>query len=169
MVALGQNIDYKIIPDQSLSIIGSNSKNTAGDIYTVDIKLKITLPEQKRAKRLLDVNVAILCLLLSPLLIFLVKNRSGFLKNIFAVLSGKKSWVGYYILRGSNVKQGEVAANQPALPAIKKGVLHPLPNFTHGIDNALMSARLNFIYAKDYRVTDDLEIIISAIRKLGDQ
>lgn len=33
----GLNVDFKIAPPESLSIIGSNSSNTAGDLYTVRI------------------------------------------------------------------------------------------------------------------------------------
>ncbi|MBK7566285.1 MAG: glycosyltransferase [Bacteroidetes bacterium] len=168
MVALGQNIDYKIIPDQSLSIIGSNSKNTAGDIYTVDIKLKISLPEQRRAKRFTDIFLSFVFLIASPILVFFVKNKVGFFRNIFLVIKGKNSWVGYYRKSGA-ADSSEVNANTSALPAIKPGVLHPLPNFDTDRENELMIARINFIYAKDYRVSDDLEIIISALPKLGDK
>jgi len=169
MVTLGQNIDYKIIPDQSLSIIGSNSKNTAGDIYTVDIQLKISLPEQRRAKRFTDIFVSIFCLFTSPILVFFVRNKVGLFKNIFAVIKGKNSWVGYYRQNGTSNEPGDKKTNYPALPTIKPGILHPLPNFDTERENELMIARINFIYAKDYRVSDDLEIIISAISKLGDQ
>ncbi len=169
MVTLGQNIDYKIIPDQSLSIIGSNSKNTAGDIYTVDIKLKISLPEQRRAKRFTDLFIALVCLITSPILLFFVRNKVGLYKNIFSVIKGKNSWVGYYRHSGSLNAPADKNATSPALPAIKPGILHPLPNFDTARENELMIARINFIYAKDYRVSDDLEIIISAIPKLGDR
>jgi len=43
-------VDYKIAPEDSLSIIGSNSINTAGDLYTVNINT-ITRVENKRNKR----------------------------------------------------------------------------------------------------------------------
>ena len=163
MVSLGELIDFKIIPDQSLSIIGSNSKNSAGDIYTVDIQLKITQPESKRAKRLFDIGISFLALIFAPVLLFFVRNKGGFLHNIFAVFANSKSWVGYFRENGKQVPAGST----PILPKLKPGVLVPVNGHNKGMDNQLMASRLNFIYARDYRVTDDLEIVLTNMRNLG--
>ena len=163
MVSLGELIDFKIIPDQSLSIIGSNSKNSAGDIYTVDIQLKITQPESKRAKRLFDIGISFLALICTPVLLFFVRNKGGFLRNIFAVFANSKSWVGYFRENGKQVPAGST----PILPKLKPGVLVPVNGHNKGMDNQLMASRLNFIYARDYRVTDDLEIVLTNMRNLG--
>lgn len=158
MVSLGQQIDFKIIPDQSLSIIGSNSKNSAGDIYTVDIQLKITLPESKRAKKWFDIIVALTALLISPILIFFVKNKGGLFANIGSVLFNKKTWVGYF----PNTANGQVV-----LPRLKKGVLFPVTGGNAAVTDPAIMARVNFIYARDYRVTDDLEVVLTNIKALG--
>lgn len=34
---VSSNVDFKIAPAESFSIIGSNSIETAGDLYTIDI------------------------------------------------------------------------------------------------------------------------------------
>lgn len=164
MVNLSRQIDFKIIPDQSLSIIGSNSKNSAGDIYTVDIQLKITLPERKRAKRLFDIAVAIIAFIFSPILVFIVKKKAIFIRHIFEVLFGKKSWVGYYPapLAGEN---GTRSFN--TLPRLKPGVLVPVVGKGNSLSDPSLASRINFIYARDYKVSDDLEIVLNNIANLG--
>lgn len=154
MAKIPGNIDYKILPTESLSIIGSNSKDTAGDYYSIDITLAITTDASKRNKRLLDVLLAVGLLLFSPILIFVVKQPAGFLKNIFSVLFGKKTWVGY---SGKDIH----------LPKIKEGIFSPLDSFSNKITDENTINRLNFLYAKDYSAINDLEIIWKGMRNLG--
>ena len=159
IVSLGSQIDYKIIPDQSISIIGSNSKNTAGDLYTVDIQLNIAQPQYKRSKRLLDIFISLSFLITLPVSILFVEHKTGYIKNIFAVLFNRKTWVGY--------SQNAPSESAARLPAIKKGVLSPLDIIPENNLNDFTPARLNFIYARDYRVGTDFEILVKAFRQSG--
>ena len=154
MTKLGPNLEYRIVPEESLSIIGSSSKNTAGELYTIDIQFKIANLENKRNKRILDVVTALLFLLLSPLLIFFVNDKGNFLSNIFQVLMGHKSWVGYK-MKADN------------LPTIRKGVLTSLDILKIKSVKDHTSQRLDFLYAKDYQVSKDFEIILKSIKNLG--
>ena len=157
MTKLGPDIDYKIVPKESLSIIGSSSKNEVGQLYTIDVRFQIAQYMKRRNKRMVDVLLSILFILLYPIFFFFVKNKIGFLKNIFQVLFAKKSWVGY---ESNNI----VIAN---LPKIKKGVLTPLDGLdVNQIDDPTIE-RLNFLYAKDYEVVNDLEIVWKGRRGLG--
>ncbi len=79
----------------SNSIVGSDSKNTSGDFIANSTKYKIGMPLQRRNKRLLDILASVLFFLATPLLIFIKRNGVSFYKNVFAVLTGKKTWVGY--------------------------------------------------------------------------
>ena len=81
-------LDFKIVPDESNYVIGSNSKNRPGDFYTVEIKLNIILKSNIRNKRVFDIFVSLSCLLFLPILIFIVKNPINFIKNILKVLFG---------------------------------------------------------------------------------
>ena len=54
MSKLGSSIDYKIIPKESLSIIGSSSKNSTGELYTIEIQFNINTPMARRNNRMLD-------------------------------------------------------------------------------------------------------------------
>ncbi|MCB1755464.1 MAG: glycosyltransferase [Gammaproteobacteria bacterium] len=167
MSRLGTGIEYKIIPDESISVIGSSNKNKAGELYTIDIKFRIAEKDARRNKRLMDLALSLFLLLTLPLQLLVVKNKKGFISNLSAVFFGKKSWVDY-----------AYTDHQPYdLPALKKGVLTPLDRLdgwksktrkgeAYSIDKPTVD-RLNFLYAKDYRPSVDLEIFWKGRRQLG--
>lgn len=151
-----RNLDFKIAPPESLYIIGSNSIDTSGDLYILDVNT-ITKPENKRNKRLLDFTVALLLLGTLPLNIWGVRKKGNYVGNIFKVLFGKKSWIGY--------GQGD-ARDQFKLPRIKAGVLAPV-DAIKGNPNLDTINKLNIVYAKDYQIGNDLNILRKAFSKLG--
>lgn len=156
MGRLGQEIHYKILPEDSMSIIGSNSKNSQGELYIEEVKFNIATNTNKRNKRLMDIGLAFIFLLLSPVMIWLVREKIGFLKNIWSVISGKRTWVGYF-----------ATDSMMNYPDISKGVLPPfVTNRPVELDMATMK-RLNFLYAKNYSVWMDLELILKNIAGLG--
>ena len=150
-------VDYKIAPEDSLSIIGSNSINTSGDLYIIEIN-SIDKPENRRNKRLFDMIVSLTFIPLLPLFVFVVKKPAGFLRNVFSVIFGARSWVGFYPM--------QTDAN-PRLPEIKKGILHPADVFNRKEINQETYQKLNLIYARDYKVWTDLNIIWRGYRELG--
>ena len=157
MSRLGPGVEYKIVPEESLSIIGSHSKNTTGELYTIDIQFDISQPLQKRNKRLLDFLLATSLFLTWPLQIFLVKKPLGLLQNIANVATGRRSWVGY---AGNG-------SHRAALPPTRPGILNTIDNLgKNELDDETIQ-RLNLLYAKDYRIGTDLEIIWRAWRSLG--
>lgn len=79
----------------SSSIVGSDSRNSSGDYIANSIKYRIEMPIQRRNKRVLDIVVSLFFLVTFPIIIFIKKNVTAFYKNVFMVLSGKKTWVGY--------------------------------------------------------------------------
>lgn len=153
------NVDFKIAPPESLFLVGSNSIDSAGDLYVIDIN-SIAKPENKRNKRLFDLFTSLLMIPFLPVLIMIVEHKSGFIKNIFSVLFGLKSWVGY------NVVQHHDEPILKPLPVIKKGVLSPADGIKININNANIH-KLNLLYSKDYTVWQDLKIVLKAFRKLG--
>jgi hypothetical protein len=149
-------IDYKIAPEDSLSIIGSNSIHTRGDLYTVNINA-VDKIANRRNKRLLDILLSISLIPLSPVAVFLQRKPAGFLKNILQVLFGMKSWVGYSPFDSEEVH----------LPKIRKGVLNPINAMkAKEVDNET-AIDLNILYARDYSVWKDLNIFLYAFRDLG--
>jgi O-antigen biosynthesis protein len=150
-------VDYKIAPEDSLSIIGSNSINTAGDLYTVNINA-ITNVENKRNKRLLDLASCIVIILLLPVLLFLVHRPIGLIRNILLVIISSRSWVSYIRDESYDIER---------LPHIRKGILNPLDAFGDDKISEEIKQRLNIIYARDYSTNTDLNILIKGFRHLG--
>ncbi|MEY3451159.1 MAG: hypothetical protein RL711_985 [Bacteroidota bacterium] len=148
-------IDYKIVPDESNYVIGSNSKDKAGDLYTVDIQLKLMSKVSRRNKRILDLFSSLCFLILFPVLVFIVKKPLGFFTNIVNVLIGKKSWVGLKFNDKSLTKH------------VKAGVLNPSSYLSSSIIDESTAKRLDMIYAKDYETTSDINIISRSLMYLG--
>lgn len=150
------DVDYKIAPPESASIIGSNSIHTAGELYAVNLNA-ISKPTNKRKKRMFDLLSALLVLFLSPLLIGFIARKANFLQNIIRVISGKRSWIGYI----QNVE------DKTKLPPLKTGILTPGDMFRKlELDNE-KSAQLNRLYAKDYNLLSDIELLLKSLKHLG--
>jgi GT2 family glycosyltransferase/lipopolysaccharide/colanic/teichoic acid biosynthesis glycosyltransferase len=152
------NVDYKIAPPESLYIIGSNSIDKNGDFYTVDIN-SINKPRNQRNKKLIDLWASLSFMLLLPVLIFIVKNPFGLIKNIFSVLLGYKSWVGYF--------KALKSADAENLPKLKPGILSPYLILNQERFDEELNRRLNLLYAKDYKPENDLKIILKGLKYLG--
>ena len=149
------DVEYKIAPPESISIIGSNSINTAGDLYVVNINA-ISKAGNQRKKRMFDIGITLICLFLSPVLIWLYNHKLQLINNIFSVLWGKKSWIGY-------IPNQKTTNN---LPVLKPGILNPGDLFPElSLDEEKM-IRLNMLYAKDYSISTDTEILFKGWRNL---
>ncbi|MCB0639469.1 MAG: glycosyl transferase family 2, partial [Lewinella sp.] len=157
MSQLGPHILYKILPEDSLSIIGSHSKNTPGELYTIDIEFRIAQPLYRRNKRLLDLGLALLLLITWPLQWLLVRRPLTLLGNIGRVLAGRLTWVAY--------APTETASQ--LLPRLRPGVLSPEMAFPSSLTDEATRQRLNLFYAKDYALASDLSIIWRGWRELG--
>ena len=164
MTRLGSDLEYKIVPEESISIIGSNSKDSPGELYTIDIKLAITSSFHKRSKRLFDVLGSFLLIVTLPLNVFIIHRPFQLMENIFLVLIGKKTWVGY---AGSEAQQFQ-------LPKIKPGIITPLDELFSNNDsgeterlNDSAVSRINLLYAKDYAASVDAGLFFKCFRMLG--
>lgn len=145
------HISCKIASDDLIEIIGSNSKNTQGEIYTFDFNFNIRKPFYLRLKRLQDRILALIFLLFSPILILLVKNKTGFLKNIIYVLLGKIFWVGF----------------QPNMSFYYdniSGILSPLGTKTF---SDKQQEKMLITYARNFNILVDLMIIFKNFNLLG--
>jgi len=159
MSALGANVEIKIAPPESLSIIGSHSKNMRGELYTYDISYNIASPLSVRNKRILDILFSILCLLLFPLFFFITGFGLRFITNAWQVLTGKKTWIGYIETTKEDMAE---------LPRLKKGVLTPLSGTKKIQYTTRILNQVNFLYARNYRVWQDLSILLRSLSRIGD-
>jgi hypothetical protein len=149
------DIDYKIAPPKSLSIIGSNSIHTAGDLYVVNVNA-ISKWSNRRRKRIFDFLFSLGLLIFSPVIIWFFKNKANLFSNIFGVLTAKKSWVGYILKEGTF----------ETLPKIKPGVLNPGDMFAEISIDTKKETQLNILYARNYSLLTDTEIIFKGWRRL---
>ena len=131
----------------SNSIVGSDSKNTAGGFIDNRIKYSIEIPLQRRNKRLLDIIVSILFILAIPVIIFIKKRVAAFYKNVFLVLAAEKTWVGYATAKNDLPKLKPAVITSTTLPA----ALNDLP-----VESLQKS---DAWYASGYTMTTDLKKI----------
>ncbi|MDY0315352.1 MAG: glycosyltransferase [Bacteroidales bacterium] len=148
-------LDYKIASPDGFSVIGSNSINTTGELYNIDIN-SIVKPENLRNKRLLDFNISFVMILFYPILFLFIKKPKQKLKNLFSILIGSKSFVSYY-------EDQEIDTSM--LPKIKNGIYSPLENIKKSNINPELAQRINLMYAKDYKLIQDINIIIKSWQK----
>lgn len=149
------NVDYKIASQDGFSVIGSNSINTSGELYSFNLNT-ISKSSNRRNKRVVDVFMSLIFVVLSPVLIIFVKERYGFIKNLFFVLFGFKTWVGYL--------NTSISID---LPKIKQSVVFPLKMSVLELNQPEFVDKINLMYAKDYNILYDIGFVFKNIRYLG--
>ncbi len=150
------DLEFKIAPNESQFIIGSNSINATGELYTLDI-MGIMKKENKRAKRIFDIIGSLLLLGLSPILFLWILDPIEFIKNCITTLFGQNSWLGF----APGGKQEDI------LPKIKPGILYPTDILKKKDINQQVIDNLNLLYYKEYQVGNDFKLLIKNLPKLG--
>ena len=151
-----QDIEFKIAQPNTSYLIGSNSIDNSGDFYALNFSA-LSKAENIRSKRLFDFFFSIILLLLSPILFVIIKFKAKFISNLFRILSGKKSFVGYL-----NQSDG----TKTNLPKIKPGILEPFSISEElSIDK---KEELNLLYAKQYSFIFDFEVLVRKWKLLGE-
>jgi len=156
MTQLGPAINYRIVPTESRSIIGSSSKNEPGELYTVAVQYRIDTPLQRRNKRLLDILVSLGLLITYPCTIWWMKEKGNFLGNIIRVLLGYLTWIGYAPNK-----------DKDKLPVLRRGIISPLVVLSNPLPKEHTVQRLNFLYARDYTWHKDLQLLRKGFKQLG--
>ena len=144
-------VEYRIVPKGVDFMIGSQNIRTADDQIAGDLNTLLRNPI-KRIKRLFDLATSAIILALSPVLVFF--NGPRLWSNVLQVLVGQRSWVGL--------------ADIDSVGLLPKGVL----DVRHGISAEVevsneMARRLNYLYAKEYSIWTDLNIVLRNWAKLG--
>lgn len=147
------NVDFKIAQPDSTFLIGSNSIETAGDLYILDINA-LSEPIKQRHKRFLDTLTGIILLLSYPVTCWFFKNKLQLLRNAIGCISSKITWVSY----------GKTVMNKTDLPRLKKGILVPYnDDFVH---EEAMILKMNLLYAREYHLLLDAQLILRNWKKL---
>lgn len=151
------NVDFKIAQPDTLSIIGSNSIETSGELYLVDIN---TISKEKniRNKRVFDFTTALFILIFSPLILTFTKLTFNLINNSLNVLLGSKTWVGYY-------ENSEI--NIDHLPKIKDSILTTLDlNVKKDFSKSFIH-NANMVYAKNYTVWNDIKVLLKGFKNIS--
>ena len=151
----GNKTDYKILNPGSEAFIGSNSKNTAGDLYSSNHNLNLAKAASQRKKRLFDVITSLVFIALLPINLLLIKNFGKFIANWVAVALGQKTWVGY------------TRPGSAQLPKVKPGVITAASSYhSLNLDVETLS-KIDLLYARHYSVGHDIKLMWQNYRKLG--
>lgn len=150
------SVKLKFHIDKSQSIVGSDSKDTSGEALSVENGFVLSDPYYRRMKRLTDVVVAFIALITFPIHLFLIKRPIHFFANCFAVLFGKKTWVGY-------------ASGEKPIPTLRPGVLacNGVPVSAHNELPEESLKKMNYWYAHDYETVIDLRLLWRRYKQLG--
>lgn len=154
MAAMQQEVDFRVAPDDALSIISSGDKNKQGELLTIGLNFQIATQKSRLNKRIFDVVLAIKLLVLSPIIILSLKKKGQLFSNIFAVLKGNLSWVGYAIPIDTSL-----------LPNIKPGII-PCADIEQSEAREEIVNKENLYYARNYNWWKDFEIILKNINHL---
>lgn len=150
----GNKVEYKILNAGSEAFIGSNSKNTAGDLYSFNHNLNLSKASHQRKKRLFDVLSSLVFIIFLPANLFIIKNFGKFVSNWTAVALGHKTWVGY-------------AQNPNQLPLVKPGIINAASAYDSlNLEKETLS-KVDLLYARHYSVEHDLKLMLQNYRKLG--
>jgi GT2 family glycosyltransferase len=158
MLALSSlETEYKIAPEASESIIGSNSSNTAGDLYVIPIN-SVGEPHNRRIKRVFDIFFSLVLLVFSPVTIWFFLPRPWLmLWSCIRVLTGTRTWVGY-------AEAGLYAGHH--LPPLRRGILKPENSKASLSFSSQAWLDSNLHYARDYRLIKDVRIISKGYRSI---
>ena len=147
------DLEFKIAPEESLFVIGSNSIHSPGELYLIDIN-SLNKKNNQRNKRLFDLLSSSAILISLPFIVWFFKSKFTLLKNLFQIFIGKKSWVGYT----------DEFNKQNHLPKLKKGVFSPVDAFDKNLVSEEVIQTVNLKYVNDYKVMDDFNILIKGLK-----
>ncbi|MEO8403374.1 MAG: glycosyltransferase [Chitinophagaceae bacterium] len=153
-----KSVKIKIHAAGSHSIVGSDSKDSAGESVSKENGFKLADPYNRRLKRLVDVSISLFAIISFPVHFIGVKKPLRFFANCFAVLFAQKTWVGY-------------ATIEKNLPALRNGVM-ACNGIPVSVKQELPRESLQMVdywYARDYEPANDMKLVWKMYRKLGGQ
>ena len=150
MTTIGEKVNYKIVGEEGMSIVGSNSKNTAGDLYAMDFSFSISSAFGKRNKLLLDYFLCSIFLCTIPIWFLISSQRKKISGGIIPVLFRKKTWMGYQKKSTKNYLTD--------LPDLLPSIFFIADAYPEIADEPTLE-HLRFLFAKNYTVLEDVNLI----------
>ena len=145
---------FKIAQPTREFIIGPNSIESLNDLFIME-RYAVHSSAARRSKRIMDLALAFFFAITWPITLLIVRDRANFVRNWWAVVCRRISWVGY----------GPIQERPLKLPSIRPGVLDPLVGQDAQVP--LLVQRANITYAKDYSAWTDLTYVFRGIQELG--
>ncbi len=149
-----QQVDFKIAPADTLLLIGGSSIFTPENLYSVPVNM-LGSKSNLRKKRCFDIVSSIFLLLFLIIDIWFVKDKGGFVGNIYDVITGRKTWVGIS-------KRLAIGSDW-----LQNGVLHPSDVYRNNDFSDEIHNQVEDIYIRDYSVGGDMTIMAKSFRLLG--
>lgn len=147
-----EGLNFKILPEERYFVIGSNSKNASGEFYTEEIHFNLSDSYNLRKKRMFDIITSLILIVLGPLIGWFCGGLITHYKRSFATLFNKKSWVSY-----------DPAVKTDHLPALKPGIFTVSGHVKNQKLNDHMREKLNVIYARNYTLEADLQVLVRSL------
>ncbi len=135
-------VQYRIAPAEGDYIIGTGGILSEDELYIADLDT-VGTATNRRNKRLLDICMALLLILLSPALFWFQKRKGQYFGDCLRVLVGNRTWVGYTGCKGV-FSPADIADNVPTD----------------------IAERLMLRYMRHYRPTADIAIIIHNLNNI---
>ncbi len=158
MMQLDKSVKYRMGNSESLVVVGSSNKNTKGELIHLNVNYPLARSSQKRWKRIFDIGVAVLMIPFIPLLFVVTGLKLQCVSNIFAVIMGQKTWLGY---GGDNGDYNFL----PTLPIAV--VSYPHTQKLLEFEPKFFKSR-NIEYAQTFNVFNDFMILLKNINKVSD-
>lgn len=136
-------VEYRIAPRESDYIIGSETVLTPDDLYIASLDT-ISTDTARRTKRMFDIGTSFVLLLLTPVLIWLQRNKGRYLQHCLSVMVGNLTWVGY---------------------SGHRGVFTPA-DIMEGKPTEQLRERLTLRYMRHYSTATDFSILIRNLRNI---
>lgn len=147
-------VSFKIVPDDSGFIIGSNAKDMNGELYTEEVLFALADKNTLQKKRLVDFVIGIVLLPFGILLGWFGSGIVNYYHRIFSTITGRKTWVSY-----------DKTVDVSDLPKLKNGIFVTSDESNRIEMTNSVRKRLNFFYAKNYSIMDDVNLILKNLLK----
>ncbi len=153
MDQLGPKMRYRILTPEGDSLISSYSSSRSGELFTMQINHRLSMPHIRLQKRLFDLLLNTISIPALLLMALVLRKRGKFLRDWLAVWLGRKTWAGYH----PSGKERSGKAKLP--PACTWQSLGREPSEE-------MVEKYNYTYSMDYHWRNDLEIIVNNFARL---
>jgi len=145
-------LGYPIFLVGSQEAIGADDNVARGELESTNVR------SIRRVKRTFDLFATAVIGLLSPLIVFIVDEKSGLYRNLWYVMIGRRSWTGY-----------DPRGKHPALPELKSGVTYDLMNVILPSTAYEQCVSGNVSYIKGHNALSDAAILFKNLHELGRQ